>query len=54
MQDTIEFLTLQIKALQAENERLNNELRKVKDVALKVTLSDPAFNRPLSELNVNY
>jgi len=45
-----DFLMLQIKALQQENERLNNELRKVKEVAFKVTLTDPNFDKPLSEI----
>lgn len=49
-----DFLMLQIKALQTENERLNNELRKVKEVAFKVRLSDPNFDRPLADLEVNY
>ena len=49
-----DFLMLQIKALQTENERLNNELRKVKEVAFKVRLSDPNFDKPLAELEVNY
>ena len=49
-----DFLMLQIKALQTENERLNNELRKVKEVALKLTLSDPNFDKPLSEIETIY
>ena len=48
------FLILQIKSLQVENERLNNELRKVKDVAFKVRLSDPNFDKPISEIEINY
>jgi K+/H+ antiporter YhaU regulatory subunit KhtT len=48
------FLMLQIKALQIENERLNNELKKVKEVAFKIRLSDPKFDKPLSDLEVNY
>lgn len=48
------FLMLQIKALQEEVERLNKELRKVKEVAFKVQLTDPNFDKPLSELNVTY
>lgn len=54
MQDTIEFLTLQIKALQKENERLNNELRSFKDLALKTRLSDPNFDKPLSEIETTF
>jgi len=49
-----DFLMLQIKALQQENERLNNELRKVKEVAFKVTLTDPNFDKPLNEIETNY
>ena len=49
-----DFLMLQIKALQTENERLNNELRKVKDCAFKVRLSDPNFDKPLNQIEVNY
>lgn len=49
-----DFLMLQIKALQTENERLNNELRKVKDCAFKVRLSDTNFDKPLSEIETNY
>lgn len=54
MQDTIEFMTLQIKALQKENERLNNELRSFKDLALKTRLSDPNFDKPLSEIETTF
>jgi len=49
-----DFLMLQIKALQQENERLNNELRKVKEVAFKVALTDPNFDKPLNEIEVDY
>lgn len=49
-----EFLMLQIKALQTENERLNNELRKVKNTALEVRLSDPNLDKPIAEINVEY
>jgi len=49
-----DFLMLRIKALQAENERLNNELRKVKNTALEVRLSDPNFDKPIAEINVEY
>ena len=54
MNETIEFQKLQIEALHKENKRLNDELRKVKEVAFKVRLSDPIFDRPLSELNVEF
>ena len=54
MNDMIQFQKAQIEALQKENIRLNDELRKVKEVAFKVRLSDPAFDRPLSELEVDF
>ena len=54
MNDMIQFQKAQIEALQKENKRLNDELRKVKEVAFKVRLSDPAFDRPLSELEVEF
>lgn len=50
----VQFLLLRVEALLIENERLNNELRKVKDVAFKVRLSDPNFDKPLNEINVEY
>jgi K+/H+ antiporter YhaU regulatory subunit KhtT len=48
-----DFLILQIKALQLENERLNNEIKKVKEIAFKIRLSDPIFDKPLSEIEFN-
>ena len=54
MNDMIQFQKAQIEALQKENRRLNDELRKVKEVAFKVRLSDPIFDRPLSELEVEF
>ena len=54
MNETIEFQKAQIEALQKEIKRLNDELRKVKEVAFKVRLSDPIFDRPLSELEVEF
>ena len=49
-----DFLMQRIEALEKENERLNNELRKVKEVAFKVQLSDPNFDKPLSEIETNF
>jgi len=49
-----DFLMLQIKALEKENLRLNNELKKVKELAFKVRLSDPNFDKPLKDIEVNY
>ena len=54
MSETMRFQKAQIEALQKENRRLNDELRKVKEVAFKVRLSDPAFDRPLSDLEVEF
>ena len=51
---TIEFMQLRIDAQAKEIERLNGELRKIKDVAFKVRLSDPNFDKPLSEIEVDY
>lgn len=50
MKDQLTFLMQRIEALERENQRLNDELRKVKDCALKVRLSDPNFDKPLSEI----
>lgn len=44
----------QIEALQKENKRLNKELRKVKERSLKIRLSDPNFDKPLSEIETNF
>ena len=54
MNDMIQFQKAQIEALQKENRRLNDELRKVKEVAFKVRLSDPIFDKKLSELEVEF
>lgn len=48
------FLQQRIEALQNENKRLNKELAKVKERALKIRLSDPNFDRPLSEIETNF
>jgi predicted nuclease with TOPRIM domain len=49
-----DFLQQRIEALEKENKRLNNELRKVKERSLKIRLSDPNFDKPLSEIETNY
>ena len=54
MNETMQFQKAQIEALQKENRRLNDELRKVKEVAFKVRLSDPIFDKKLSELEVEF
>ena len=51
---TVEFMQLRIDAQAKEIERLNGELRKVKESALKIRLSDPNFDKPLSEIEVDY
>jgi len=48
------YLMQRIEALEKENLRLNNELKKVKELALKVRLSDPNFDKPLKDIEVNY
>ena len=49
------FLMLQIKALQVENLRLNNELKKVNEFDRKESkLYDPNFDKPLKDIEVNY
>lgn len=54
MKEQNQYLTLRIEALEKENQRLNDELRKVKRIALKLTLSDPNFDKPLSEIETIY
>lgn len=54
MNDLIQLQKFQIEALQKENERLNNELRRIKELAFKIRLSDPNFDKPLSEIEVDY
>jgi chaperonin cofactor prefoldin len=49
-----EFLQQRIDALEKENKRLNKELRKIKQRALKVRLSDPNFDKPLSEIETEF
>lgn len=50
----VDFQTLRIQALEQEIERLNNELKKFKDLAFKAQLSDPNYYRPLSDIEVDY
>ena len=54
MKDRLDFQEAQIEALQKENKRLNDELIKFKNLAFKVRLSDPIFDKPLSEIEVEY
>lgn len=45
---------VQIEALQRENKRLNNELAQVKHIAFKIRLSDPNFDKPISEIETDF
>ena len=54
MKEQNQYLILRIEALETENKRLNDELRKFKEVAFKVRLSDPNFDKPLSEIETIY
>lgn len=49
-----EFYTARIEALERENKRLNDELRSVKEMAFKIRLTDPNFDKPLSEIETEY
>jgi len=49
-----DFLQQRIDALEKENKRLNKELRKVKERSLKIRLTDPNFDKPLSEIEIDY
>jgi len=49
-----EMYRQQVVALQAENKRLNNLLIEFKMLALKTRVSDPNFDKPLSEIETNY
>jgi len=48
------FLQQRIDALEKENKRLNKELRKIKERASKARLTDPNFNKPLSEIETDF
>lgn len=54
MKEQNAFLLQRIEALEKENNRLNDELRKVKETAFKVRLSDPNFDKKLSEIEINF
>ena len=54
MSETMEFQKAQIDALQKEVMRLNNELLKVKEMAFKIRLHDPNFDKKLSEIEVEF
>lgn len=48
------FLQQRIDALEKENKRLNKQLKKLKERASKVRLTDPNFLLPLSEIETNF
>lgn len=54
MSEQTKFLLARIEALETENARLNNELRKIKEVVFKTKISDPNFNKPLNQIETNY
>lgn len=49
-----EVAQAEIEALRKENARLNNELRKIKEVVFKTRISDPNFDKPLNQIETNY
>lgn len=54
MSNNEEFYRARILALETENKRLNDEIRLVKSLALKIRISDPNFDKPLNQIEVNY
>lgn len=54
MSNNEEFYRARILALETENKRLNDEIREVKTLALKIRISDPNFDKPLNQIEVNY
>lgn len=54
MSEHTKFLLARIEALETENERLNNELRKIKEVVFKTKISDPNFDKPLNQIETIY
>ena len=54
MKENQDYLLQRIEALVRENERLNNELRKIKDCAFKIRITDPNFDKPLSQIETVY
>lgn len=48
------FYTARIEALERENKRLNDELKSVKELAFKLKLTDPNFDKPISEIETNF
>ena len=54
MKDLNEYYVARIEALENENIRLNKELKRLKKAAFKAKVSDPNFNKPLSEIETIY
>lgn len=52
MKDQVDFLLQRIEALEKENKRLNDEIRKVKKTAFEVQLSDSNFDKPIKDIEV--
>lgn len=52
MKDQNEFLMMRIQALEAEIKRLNNEIRKSKQCAFELTLSDPNLDKLINQIKV--
>ena len=53
MNETMKFLMLQVEALQTENQRLNDELSKIKTVVFETRLSNSTFTSA-NEIEVTY
>jgi exonuclease VII small subunit len=49
-----EMYRQQVIALQTENYRLNEVIKEFKRMALKARISDPNFDKPLSEIETKY
>jgi len=54
MESLLELQRYQIEALQAENKRLNDEIKSIKNSAFRLRLSDENFDKPLAEIEINY
>jgi hypothetical protein len=54
MEDLAKYQQERINALLAEIARLNEALTKYRYLAFKTRLSDPNFDKPLSEVETNF
>jgi len=52
--DLEQFQALRIEALEKEIDRLNDELLTVKQYAYKARLTDPAFYKPISQIETTF